>query len=179
MAYTDTTAYRAARLAPAARRHDVDWLRVTAIGLLIVYLAMLSFTWFAPLVAFVQVTPVLDGLGPVMDLLNVWRIPTLFVISGTEVSFAALGLAATYLNRPSSHLSHLSEAVLPVYIVHLPVQSALAYGLARTALPPELGLAATRARCLRHVVPDARGAASEGVDPAPIVRSADHLPVTR
>ena len=53
-----------------------------AIGLLIVFHAMLSFTWFAPFVAFVQVTPVLDGLGPGMGLLNVWRIPILFVISG-------------------------------------------------------------------------------------------------
>jgi hypothetical protein len=67
----------------------VDWLRVIAIGLLIVYHAMLSFTWFAPFVAFVQVTPVLDGLGPAMGLLNVWRIPILFVISGMGVSFAA------------------------------------------------------------------------------------------
>ena len=73
----------------ASRHHDVDWLRVVAIGLLIVYHAMISFMWFAPLVAFVQVTPVLDGLGPAMDLLNVWRIPILFVISGMGVSFAA------------------------------------------------------------------------------------------
>ena len=316
-----------------SRRHDVDGLRVIAIGLLIVYHAMISFTWFAPFLAFVQVTPVLEGLAPAMALLNVWRIPILFVISGMGVSFAArrrgwrqllgersrrllvpllfgtltlgpltlwiaarhygvpyqwvptsahlwflgnifvyalafgwiatrtprrgtepgssardpllvahpaallalpaamvievllvrpeqfagyantphgwalgavcflfgllvarrpetffpslgrlrwptlamafglylvrmlglgpveawwwpslqavessawiyaaLGLAATYLNRPSRQLSYLNQAVYPVYIIHLPVQSALAYGLAKTDLPPTLGL---------------------------------------
>jgi len=35
---------------------------------------------------------------------------------------AALGLGATFLNKPSKLLSYMSSAVYPVYIVHMPIQ---------------------------------------------------------
>ena len=46
-----------------------------------------------------------------------------------------LGLGAHSLNRPSALLRYLSAAVYPVYIVHLPVQFALAYYLLPLPLP--------------------------------------------
>ena len=42
---------------------------------------------------------------------------------------AAFGFGAMYLNRPSRGLSYFSGAAYPIYIVHLPVQFAIAYVL--------------------------------------------------
>jgi surface polysaccharide O-acyltransferase-like enzyme len=54
---------------------------------------------------------------------------------------AVLGFGSLYLNRPSRGLSYLSQAVYPVYIVHLPVQFIIAYFLLPLALPAYLKLA--------------------------------------
>ena len=49
------------------------------------------------------------------------------------------GFAYRYLNRPSAVLSHLNEAVLPVYVLHQPILLLSAYGLfpLKLALPVE------------------------------------------
>ena len=49
---------------------------------------------------------------------------------------AVLGFGSLYLNKPSRGLGYFSKAVYPVYIVHLPVQFAIAYFLLPTTLPP-------------------------------------------
>lgn len=74
--------------AAGQRRHDVDWLRVLALGLLIVYHGVLSFQPWAHKVFFLQNDQTLEGLWPFMAMLNVWRIPILFVVSGMGVRFA-------------------------------------------------------------------------------------------
>jgi len=71
-----------------ARRHDVDWLRVLALGLLIVYHIVLSFQSWASAIRFPANEQTLEGVWPLMAMLNVWRIPLLFVISGMGVCFA-------------------------------------------------------------------------------------------
>ena len=48
---------------------------------------------------------------------------------------AVIGFASIYLNKPSAILSYFSEAVYPVYIIHMPVLFALLYLL----IPVELG----------------------------------------
>jgi surface polysaccharide O-acyltransferase-like enzyme len=48
---------------------------------------------------------------------------------------AVLGFGSLYLNRPSRSLAYLSQAVYPVYIVHLPVQFTIAYFLLPLPLP--------------------------------------------
>jgi len=53
---------------------------------------------------------------------------------------AILGLGAVYLNRKSSLLRYLSAAVYPVYILHLPVQFALAYIILPLEMPAEAKL---------------------------------------
>jgi hypothetical protein len=52
-----------------------------------------------------------------------------------------VGFASIYLNRPSRSLTYLSTAVYPVYILHLPVQFAVAYFLIPTSLPAYIKLA--------------------------------------
>jgi len=70
------------------RRHDVDWLRVMAMGLLIVYHIVLSFQPWARSIRFPQNDTLLEGIWPGMALINIWRIPLLFLVSGMGVRFA-------------------------------------------------------------------------------------------
>lgn len=48
---------------------------------------------------------------------------------------ALIGFAAAHLNRPSSLLSHLNEAVLPIYVLHQPVLFVAAFWLFPLHLP--------------------------------------------
>lgn len=48
---------------------------------------------------------------------------------------ALAGFAAAYLNRPSRTLSHLNEAVLPIYVLHQPILLFAAYYIFPLALP--------------------------------------------
>lgn len=70
------------------RRHDIDWLRVIAIGLLVIYHAGIIFQPWAMLVGFIRSEEMLQGLWKPMAMLNVWRIPFLFYVSGMGVYFA-------------------------------------------------------------------------------------------
>lgn len=70
------------------RRYDVDWLRVLALTLLIVYHAAISFQSWGDLIGFPKNEQFLDGLMIIMAMLNIWRIPILFLISGMGVRFA-------------------------------------------------------------------------------------------
>ena len=70
------------------RRHDVDWLRVLALGLLIVYHVVVSFQPWAHYIFFIQNKQSLEWLWIFMGMINVWRIPILFMISGMGARFA-------------------------------------------------------------------------------------------
>jgi glucans biosynthesis protein C len=70
------------------RRHDVDWLRVIALGLLIVYHISISFQPWGVMIFFPQNNQPLTEIWPAMSMINVWRIPILFLVSGMGVSFA-------------------------------------------------------------------------------------------
>ena len=69
-----------------ARRHDLDWLRIAAFGLLILYhvgMFYVSWPWHAKS-AHAPVT----SLEMPMRLIGGWRLPLLFVISGVALRFA-------------------------------------------------------------------------------------------
>lgn len=69
----------------SSRRHDLDWLRVIAFGLLILYhIGMFYVTWGWH----VKSTHMGTTIEPLMALLNPWRLPLLFVISGIALRFA-------------------------------------------------------------------------------------------
>jgi len=70
------------------RRHDVDWLRTLALGLLIVFHIVLCFQSWAASIGFPQNDELLDELVPFISMLTIWRIPLLFLISGMGVRFA-------------------------------------------------------------------------------------------
>ena len=70
------------------RRYDIDWLRTIALGLLIVYHIVITFQPWAKTIYFIQNDESLDWLWIPMSMLNVWRIPLLFMVSGMGVRFA-------------------------------------------------------------------------------------------
>ena len=70
------------------RRHDIDWLRVIAIGLLLIYHIGIIFQPWAMFFGFIRSDEPMESLWKPMTMLNVWRIPFLFYVSGMGVYFA-------------------------------------------------------------------------------------------
>ncbi len=70
------------------RRYDIDWLRVIAIGLLIFYHTGIGFQPWGVFLAFVQNDEPMESLWVPLSMLNIWRIPLLFFVSGMGVWFA-------------------------------------------------------------------------------------------
>lgn len=70
------------------RRYDIDWLRVIAIGLLLLYHIGIGFQPWGVFIGFIQSDKPLDSLWIPMSMMNVWRIPLLFFVSGMGVCFA-------------------------------------------------------------------------------------------
>ena len=71
-----------------ARRYDIDWIRVIAIGLLMVYHCAIGFQPWGMFIGFITNQESLPSLWPAMMLLNVWRIPLLFFVSGMGLFLA-------------------------------------------------------------------------------------------
>jgi len=70
------------------RRYDIDWLRVIAIFLLLIYHIAIVFQPWATFIGFLRSDDALEQLWVPMTFLNVWRIPLLFFVSGMGVYFA-------------------------------------------------------------------------------------------
>lgn len=70
------------------RRYDIDWLRVITIGLLLIYHISIVFQPWAALIGFIQSEHSLTSIWIPMSMINVWRIPLLFFVSGMGVCFA-------------------------------------------------------------------------------------------
>ncbi|MCP4569913.1 MAG: acyltransferase [FCB group bacterium] len=70
------------------RRYDIDWLRVIAIAILLVFHIMIMFQSYARLVLFIESPVLLKVLLIPLSLLSVMRIPLLFFISGMGVYFS-------------------------------------------------------------------------------------------
>jgi peptidoglycan/LPS O-acetylase OafA/YrhL len=70
------------------RRYDIDWLRVIAIGLLLIYHMAIGFQPWGIFIGFIKNDESLESLWVPLSMLNVWRIPILFFVSGMGVYFA-------------------------------------------------------------------------------------------
>ena len=83
--------------APAfPRRYDLDWLRIIAFGLLILYHSGMFYVTWDWHVKSVHAGPDAEGM---MLLLNPWRLSLLFFISGVALRFAADKLGGGCLAR--------------------------------------------------------------------------------
>ncbi len=70
------------------RRYDIDWIRVIAIGLLLLYHVAIGFQSWGIMIGFIANEKPWASLWTPMTMLNVWRIPLLFFVSGMGVYFA-------------------------------------------------------------------------------------------
>src|SRR5690349_13336677 len=70
------------------RRYDIDWLRVIAIGLLLIYHVAIGFQSWGIMIGFITNDEPWPSLWLPMAMLNIWRIPFLFFVSGMGVWFA-------------------------------------------------------------------------------------------
>ena len=70
------------------RRYDIDWIRVIAIGLLLIYHIAIGFQSWGVMIGFISNEQSWESLWVPMSLLNVWRIPLLFFVSGMGLYFA-------------------------------------------------------------------------------------------
>ena len=70
------------------RRYDIDWLRVIAIILLIIYHSGIGFQPWGVFIGFIQNGTPMESLWVPMSMLNIWRIPLLFFVSGMGVAFS-------------------------------------------------------------------------------------------
>jgi len=70
------------------RRYDIDWVRVIAIGLLLIYHIAVGFQPWGMMIGFITNSQPWESLWIPMAMLNVWRIPLLFFVSGIGVYFA-------------------------------------------------------------------------------------------
>lgn len=70
------------------RQYFIDWIRVIAIGLLLIYHVAIGFQPWGMMIAFITNKQSWGSLWIPMTMLNVWRIPLLFFVSGMGVYFA-------------------------------------------------------------------------------------------
>jgi len=73
---------------PSTRRYDIDWVRVIAIGLLLIYHVAICFQSWGIMIGFITNNKAWESLWIPMTMLNIWRIPLLFFVSGMGVFFA-------------------------------------------------------------------------------------------
>lgn len=78
------------------RRHDLDWLRILAFGLLIFYHIGVFYELDGWHGASVYQIPELE---PFMSLSNPWRLPLLFFISGVAIRFLSDKIGVLQLGR--------------------------------------------------------------------------------
>lgn len=70
------------------RRYDIDWIRVIAIALLLIYHSAIGFQPWGGFIGFITNTESWELLWIPMTMLNVWRIPILFYVSGMGLYLA-------------------------------------------------------------------------------------------
>lgn len=103
------------------RRHDIDWLRVIAIGLLIFYHTAIGFQPWGVFIQFIQNNTFLEWIWYPMAMLNIWRIPLLFFVSGMGVAFAMRNrdLKQLFLDRTIRILLPFVFGVLAIVPLHI------------------------------------------------------------
>src|SRR3546814_4589302 len=91
---------------PSTRRHDLDWIRVCAFGLLILYhvgMYYVSWDWH------VKSPGAGPTIEPLMLLTAPWRLSLLFLVSGAATAFligkSASGFLGARSDRKSTRLN--------------------------------------------------------------------------
>ena len=127
----------------STRRYDVDSIRVIALMLLILYHTAVSFQPWATDIFFIENKQSLELFWFfAMDLINIWRIPILFIVSGMGLRFAMerrnwSALIADRALRIVLPLVFGTLCVVPIYIyifVLFFVQFVFFFGIKRSKI---------------------------------------------
>lgn len=116
--------------AKADRRLDLDWIRIGAFGLLILYHVGM---YYVPWDWHVKSPRTLGWLQPIMVLTNPWRLTLLFIVSGAATRFMLDGAAIPSFLR--TRLVRLVPPLLFGMLVIVPPQTWLQLADAGTHLP--------------------------------------------
>ncbi|MFN3572937.1 MAG: acyltransferase family protein [Phenylobacterium sp.] len=100
------------------RRYDLDWIRVIAFGLLILYHVGM---FYVPWDWHVKSPQPVEWLEPVMMFTNPWRLTLLFLVSGAATRFMADKMSAGALTR--SRVARLLPPLAFAMFVIVPPQS--------------------------------------------------------
>ncbi|QAY75328.1 acyltransferase family protein [Sphingosinicella sp. BN140058] len=112
------------------RRLDLDWIRIGAFGLLILYHIGM---YYVPWDWHVKSPRTIDWLQPIMVLTNPWRLTLLFIVSGAATRFMLDGAATPAFLR--TRLLRLVPPLLFGMLVIVPPQTWLQLADAGTQLP--------------------------------------------
>jgi peptidoglycan/LPS O-acetylase OafA/YrhL len=114
------------------RRYDLDWLRIIAFGLLILYhVGMFYVTWDWH----VKSSRASEAIEPLMMLSSPWRLTLLFLISGAATRFMADKMSAGRLTL--NRMGRLWPPLLLAVFVIVPPQVYYEIVEAVAAMPPE------------------------------------------
>lgn len=115
------------------RRYDLDWLRIIAFGLLILYhCGMFYVTWDWH----VKSRAASDAIEPLMMLTNPWRLTLLFLIAGAATRFMADKMSVAKLT--GARMGRLWPPLLLAVFVIVPPQSYYEIVEALQAMPPAI-----------------------------------------
>jgi len=103
---------------PTNRRHDLDWIRVGAFFLLILYHVGM---FYVPWEWHVKSPHPVEALEPVMMLTNPWRLTLLFLVSGAATRFMADKVSVGKLT--GARVARLLPPLLFAMLVIVPPQS--------------------------------------------------------
>lgn len=112
------------------RRHDLDWIRVGAFFLLILYHTGM---FYVPWDWHVKTPHPVEALEPIMQLTNPWRLTLLFLVSGAATRFMAD--RSTVGRLTMSRIARLLPPLLFAMFVIVPPQSYYEIVEAVAALP--------------------------------------------
>lgn len=120
------------------RRYDLDWLRIAAFGVLILYhigMFYVSWGWH------VKSSRAGDAIEPLMMLVNPWRLTLLFLISGAATRFIADKMSAWRLT--ANRMGRLWPPLLLAVFVIVPPQAyyEVVEAMAEPGAPASLTLA--------------------------------------
>lgn len=118
------------------RRYDIDWIRVIAIWLLLIYHTAIGFQPWGMMIGFITNPKPWAALWTPMAMLNVWRIPLLFFVSGMGVYFAIQNRNwhQLLLERAYRILVPLIFGALCIVPIHIYIMSHY-YGMEYTYFP--------------------------------------------
>lgn len=115
------------------RRYDLDWIRIAAFALLILYhCGMFYVTWDFH----VKSSRASDAIEPLMLLSNPWRLTLLFIVSGAASRFMADKMKPGQFTW--ARMGRLWPPLLLAFFVIVPPQSYYEIVEALQALPPDV-----------------------------------------